>query len=335
MGAAFENVTVNTQIYPFITLGGNQIIIIKFARKLMKYYLSGNISQKFKTFPISADFYGNINILKYLKTPENDYLNFSDILTMKGEIDFRRINKINNNQYCQIKEKYSSHKGKVGVLIDVNDSKMILVMDHNRHECITIDNDYKYALIPSHKYTNSKLLNEYNLFKYYVNYLIYINSKQHKIRNIVLNEFIMYLYMKGRFSLTYWLHNIISKDYNNNEYLIKKEFIYEHAYELFLISSPLSHEMTRIEYTHKSGDVGPYTFDKSLMDHFVLNLIVYTKIFYKSIVNNTFPCGNCSELIHINAYGFKNWESSFIYPWEYITCKICECKLRDTKCSRV
>ena len=91
--------------------------------------------------------------------------------------------------------------------------------------------DCSYILLKNDMYINNNIFNEYNLFKYFVNYLKYINNKKNKIKNIILNNFIKYLYNHNlvyeyHHCLTFWLNEILSKDYNdNNEYYIKKYFI--------------------------------------------------------------------------------------------------------------
>ena len=334
-----------------------QRLKLHFSKKSMKYY-KDNIKLKYKPLPIANNYFDNIDEIYAKPDDNNDYSNFDIILDTKN-INFSKINEINNNQYCRVfkysDEFFNDFKNRIGIIIhQYKPLSMIMFNDKldyitdtyktieyylfkrngiKAHKNYNIDNRKRYMNIQyylvNHRRMkiNGKILNEFNLFKYFINYLIYMNNKERKIHSVMMKKFINFIYNNNtEYSFTYWINNILSKNYNDDSYPIKSKFIYNDSRDLFLIDSQLSKHSKNNRYVYKNiDDNKEYMYDNELIDDFVSSLIEYTQIFYENVIGIfNKKCRNCGERICINTYGFVDWKNcQFTYPWEFTKCKIC------------
>ena len=336
IGNPFNKKQSNGKLYINIRVDWCDIFEVMFSCSL--------ISSKYKNI-CSILSNNNINIYPYLKINDNNnnnnYLNFNNIINHKNnKINYKKINSINNNKYYKIT--YDDYNNKIGLFIHKSKRVRVLIFNDNKHNYIPYYDDYNDndinidSFISCHNdmYINNNIFNEYNLFKYFINYLIFINNKQKKIYNIILNNFIQYLYnykYQKHHSLTYWLDQIICKNYNDRNNIIYKQFIFDYGRELFLLSSKLSNKSNCIQYIKYDWYAErDYKYDLILIDSFIFGLINYTKTFYNNLIKICNKiCKNCNEKITINTYGFDYWENSFIYPWDINKCKVCGYNLNN------
>ena len=279
---------------------------------------------------------------------KHNYLDFNKIVSNDDHsINYAKIHDINGNEYSKItKNIRNKHVNNIGIIIKKEPLLMLIFDDVNNKHDIIRDNRNKceYISIDDYKYIDKKIYNEYNLFKYYVNYLKCINNKENKIHKDIFTKFIKYIYgqdgsakkfygdlsKQKHYTITYWLHNIIANDYMY-DYKIKQNFIYgqQKIQKMFLIKSKYSNKANcKKHYNTFEWDNNEY--DGILIRNFVNSLIEYTRAFYNNIIGWR-ECPNCLDRITINTYGFNDWEyCNFIYPTEFKECKTCGTRLKNS-----